>query len=143
MNHVDVVIVGAGLSGLSAARRLTQAGKTAAVLEARDRVGGRNHGATFSNGVPIEMGGQWVGPTQDAVLALIEELGLKTYPSYDSGESITHYNGAAHRYADESFGLADGDALEVGRIWESITILADSVDLATPWTTTGAKDLTH
>ncbi|MGV9711901.1 flavin monoamine oxidase family protein [Gordonia sp. NPDC003424] len=141
MNHVDVVIVGAGLSGLSAARRLTQAGKTVAVLEARDRVAGRNHGATFSNGVPIEMGGQWVGPTQDAVLALIDELGLKTYPSYDSGESITYYDGTVHRYADESFGLSDTDALEVGRIWESITVLADSVDLATPWTTTGAEDL--
>ncbi|GAB35235.1 flavin monoamine oxidase family protein [Gordonia otitidis] len=141
MNHVDVVIVGAGLAGLSAARRLSQAGKTVAVLEARDRVGGRNHGLTFSNGVPIEMGGQWVGPTQDAVLALIDELGLKTYPSYDTGQAITYYDGTVHRYSDETFGLADDDLLEVGRIWATMSSLAETVDLPTPWTTTGAADL--
>lgn len=141
MDHVDVVIVGAGLAGLSAARTLTRAGKAVTVLEARDRVAGRNHGVTFGNGVPIEMGGQWVGPTQDAVLALIDELGLKTYPSYDSGAAITYYDGAAHRYQDESFGLSEPDAVEVGRVWEAITVLADSVALETPWTTTGAEDL--
>lgn len=141
MDHVDVVIVGAGLAGLSAARMLTRAGKAVTVLEARDRVAGRNHGVTFGNGVPIEMGGQWVGPTQDAVLALIDELGLKTYPSYDSGAAITYYDGAAHRYEDESFGLSEPDAVEVGRVWEAITVLADSVALETPWTTTGAEDL--
>lgn len=141
MNNVDVVIIGAGLSGLSAARRLSAAGKSVAVLEARDRVAGRNLGATFGNGVTIEMGGQWVGPTQDAVLALIDELGLQTYRSYDTGEAITYYDGAGHRYADETFGIADDDLTEVGRIWAAINALADGVELATPWTTSGADDL--
>ena len=51
------------------------------MLEARDRVAGRNLGAVLSNGVPVEMGGQWVGPTQDAVLALIDDVGLETFPT--------------------------------------------------------------
>ena len=46
---------------------------------------GRNFGAVLSNGVPVEMGGQWVGPTQDAVLDLIEEVGLETFPTYERG----------------------------------------------------------
>src|SRR5262245_43521923 len=117
MHEVDVVVVGAGLAGLSAARKLVAAGRTVTVLEARDRVAGRNLGGFLSNGVPVEMGGQWVGPTQDAVLELIEELGLETFASYDDGEAITFYDGKAVRYADETFGLPLENALEVGRLW--------------------------
>ena len=74
--RVDVVVVGAGLAGLTAARATLAAGLSVLVLEARDRVGGRLLNHTLEGGAVVELGGQWVGPTQDRVLDLADELNV-------------------------------------------------------------------
>jgi monoamine oxidase len=87
------------------------------------------------------MGGQWVGPTQEVVLELIEELGLKTFRSFDEGEALTVFDGNVVRYADDTFGLPPDSAMEVGRLWEQLEVLASTVAIEAPWETEGAEDL--
>ena len=74
--NTDVVIVGAGFAGLTAARELVQRGHDVLVLEGRDRVGGQSGGATLA-GVPVDLGATFVGPTQDEVLGLAADLGCR------------------------------------------------------------------
>ncbi len=68
------------------------------VLEASDRVGGRTVNEPISGSEMTEMGGQWVGPTQDRVLALIEELGLETFPTRTEGQNVIEIGGRLRRY---------------------------------------------
>lgn len=86
---LDVVIVGAGLAGLTAARDLHLAGcKSFAVLEARDRVGGRTLNQDLGNGYVSEVGGQWIGPGQTAVADLARELDVETFPQFYDGKTV-------------------------------------------------------
>src|SRR6478735_8999661 len=83
----DVVIIGAGAAGTTAADELKKAGLSVVVLEARDRVGGRLW-TDVIDGATLEIGGQWVSPDQDALKETIAELGLETYSRYREGESV-------------------------------------------------------
>jgi monoamine oxidase len=139
VDEVDVVVVGAGLAGLTAARDLQAVGRSVVVLEARDRVGGRLLNHTFADGTVVELGGQWIGPTQHRVRALADELGLALFASYDDGDGILGLNGEQLRFADATFGLT-GDVLEdVGRVQAAMEELAASVVLDAPWSTENAE----
>src|ERR1700738_447696 len=92
---VDAVVVGAGISGLVAARQIARAGRSVLVLEARDRVGGRGLNHTLANGSVIESGGAFVGPTQDHILALAADLGVQTFKEYDQGQNVYLSRGVA------------------------------------------------
>jgi len=133
VREMDVVIVGAGFAGLTAARRIAGAGRSVVVVEARDRVGGRTLNQEIGQGDVVEMGGQWVGPTQDRVYALASELGIRTFPTFDEGDELAFVEGKRYRYSGEMprmnpFALADF-AQAVMRLDR----LARSVPLEAPW----------
>jgi monoamine oxidase len=93
----DVVVIGAGFAGLTAARELTKGGLDVVVLEGRDRVGGRSS-TTLLAGVPVDLGGTFVGPTQDAVKALAAELDCPTRPTHVKGDNLIRWRGQVRSY---------------------------------------------
>lgn len=95
--RVDVVVVGAGLSGLCAGRKLLRQGVDVKIVEARDRVGGRTWSQEIGQG-RFDVGGQWIGPGQGRVKALADELGLQTFPTYTIGKKVLELEGKISTY---------------------------------------------
>jgi monoamine oxidase len=136
----DVVVIGAGFAGLAAARDLAKNGLDPVVLEGRDRVGGRSSTTTLA-GVPVDLGGTFVGPTQDAVLALAKELGCPTTPTYCAGTNLIRWRGRVRSYRGTIPKLSLVALLDIGRIQWQFERIARGVDIATPWTARDAEKL--
>ncbi|OIJ65315.1 flavin monoamine oxidase family protein [Streptomyces mangrovisoli] len=132
--HHDVIVLGAGLAGLAAARDLATAGTDVLVLEARDRVGGRVEQARLSDGRTVQLGGEVVGRAHTAYLGLAEELGLKLVPSYvaEPGRMVRATpEGTSAGEPPHWFG--DGDAARHAALGAEFTALAATVDPDDPW----------
>lgn len=137
----DVVIIGAGPSGLTAAYELRKAGKTVAVLEARDRVGGRTWTQDM-DGATIEIGGQWISPDQTGLYSLIEELGIETFERHKEGASVyLAEDGTRTVYTGEDFPVAASTVAEMNRLIAEMDRLTTEVDPDAPWEHPRAEEL--
>jgi len=138
--NADVVVVGAGFAGLAAARELDKRGRDVIVLEGRDRVGGRSSTATIA-GVPVDLGGTFVGPTQDAVVALAAELGCETVPTHSRGKNLIRWRGKVRAYRSTIPRLSILELLDVSRIQWRFDRVSRRVPVDAPWTSPIAEIL--
>jgi monoamine oxidase len=140
--HADVVVVGAGFAGLTAALRVAQAGKSVIVLEARDRVGGRSLNAAIPGGEVTERGAAFIGPTQDHIAKLASDFGVGTFATYDTGQNVYVRDGTRSTYSDTGpTGTAPLDPLILPDLTLVVTQLdqmATEVPVDAPWTAANA-----
>jgi monoamine oxidase len=133
----DVIVVGAGLAGLSAARAIARAGRSVIVLEARERVGGRTWNRPITGGSYIDAGAEFVGPTQDRIKALAQAVGVQTFPTYNTGNNVYWKDGKRETYAASGpTGVAPPDPTllpDILQIVQRLNTMAQQVDVKAPW----------
>jgi monoamine oxidase len=129
----DFVIVGAGLAGLTAARELVSRGRSVVVLEARDRVGGRLLNHAITGDAITEVGGEYIGPTQDRIAALAKAVGVDTFDTYNDGSNLLLLNGTISRYPATGLPTDPAVANDIIRFVGIIDELSKTVPVDAPW----------
>jgi monoamine oxidase len=140
--EADVIVVGAGLAGLTAAQELKQAGWTVRVLEARDRVGGRLKGYSLGDGKAVDLGGEYFGDKSTAIAQTGRSVGVPGFRSYDEGKRLTFVNGRRYAYKGMiPLQLPPTAIADLGQAVLRIERLARTVPPEAPWTAPAAQKL--
>jgi monoamine oxidase len=138
--EVDVCVVGAGYAGLTAAHRLSQGGRSVAVLEARDRVGGRIWTHELSDGSVVDRGGGWLGPKHDAIFGLAGEMGVSTYKTYVKGAHLLVGEGRTRKYTGLIPKISPLAIITLALAQSKINRMAKQLPLEAPWDAKRAEE---
>lgn len=129
----DVVVIGAGLSGLHAAQLLCDAGLDVYVVEARERVGGRLLSQKLDCGATIDLGGQWVGPMHKRVLDAVKKHNLSLFQTYVDGDSLFLIDGQRQRNAGIFPQLDEQVQQEIDDAFKTLDDLRLKISPECPW----------
>lgn len=139
---VDVVVIGGGLSGLVAARQLTQQGvENVLVLEAREEIGGKCLLRDLG-GMLVDVGGMFVGPGQEHLVSLADELGIRRYPSGGAEGQMVRWFDSEPTYRDAAAPVLDGErqrAIDVSL--HEFAMICEEVPGDKPWEAARAMEL--
>eukprot|EP00057_Strongylocentrotus_purpuratus_P007351 XP_011661825.1 PREDICTED: amine oxidase [flavin-containing] B-like [Strongylocentrotus purpuratus] len=131
---LDVIVVGAGISGLSAAKLLHESGQDVLVLEANDRIGGRTCNFYDKEIDYTDLGGAYMGPTQDRIYRLSQELGVDNFRCNDDGEAIAYNRGkwrlVSGQYPDTWNPFI---SLDLNHFWHLIDKMGKKIPMDHPW----------
>ena len=137
----DVIVIGGGISGLCAAKLLHENyGVDVLVLEARDRVGGRTQTLVDPRVKYVDLGGAYVGPTQDRILRVAKELGVQTYKVYNHGKDVEQFNGRRCTFSGDFSTWNPVAMLDYYSAVRTLDKMAFSLPIDAPWTAKKAHE---
>ncbi|XP_070573962.1 amine oxidase [flavin-containing] B-like [Ptychodera flava] len=138
----DVIIVGAGISGMSAAKLMHGLGLKVLVLEAKDRVGGRTYTMRDPSYQYADVGAEYIGPTQNRILRMTKELGIKHFKTYDEGMGIMELDGATYKVTNETPHVNSlTKLLDMNHLTNAIDRATEKLSLEDPWNSENAEYL--
>ena len=131
---VEVIVIGGGISGLCAAKLLSlEHGVSVVVLEARDRVGGRTYTVQDPKFKYTDLGGAYVGPTQNRILRVAKELGVQTYKVYNEGKTVEFLGGKRRVFAGDVSTWNPIAILDYYHMIRTLDKMGEEIPLDEPW----------
>lgn len=141
MEQTEAIIIGAGFSGIAAARQLQREGISFLLLEGNDRIGGRVYTRHFDDGSYLDLGGQWIGPTQTRMYELAAEYAMETFTTYNQGLNHIELNGKAKTYRGLIPNTDILSLLNLEFVIRRLQHMAKAVDRSAPHTHPNAEAL--